>query len=188
MPVYEFECRDCMTSCNKGIDALVKNLDKTHATKLIKSNSNFLYIEVLNPKNDKKIFSAGKEGEKGIRRFRYKIDDKKFLYIELKDWRFSELFFQDESQENVECPNNNKCKEVVRIFSPFKAIFEKRGGLNDRAPKPGDPIQWHKDYKTMKDEEVASTYVGQDYLNQYFGSSQGDGSYGTISEDLKGDN
>ena len=106
----------------------------------------------------------------------------------MKDWRFSELFFQDESQDNVECPNNNKCKEVVRIFSPFKAIFEKRGGLNDRAPKPGDPIQWHKDYKIMKDEEVASTYVGQDYLNQYFGSSQGDGSYGTISEDLKNDN
>ncbi|MEE2974917.1 MAG: hypothetical protein VX343_00435, partial [Thermodesulfobacteriota bacterium] len=87
MPVYEFECRDCMTSCNKGIDGLVKKLDKTSAAKLVKNNSNFLYIEVLNPKNDKKIFSAGKEGEKGVRRFRYKIDEKKFLYIELKDWR-----------------------------------------------------------------------------------------------------
>ena len=161
------------------VTLLFYHLATLNPTVLFENNSNFLYIEVLNPKNDKKIFSAGKEGEKGVRRFRYKIDEKKFLYIELKDWRFSELFFQDESQDNVECPNNNKCKEVVRIFSPFKAIFEKRGGQNDRAPRPGDPLQWHKDYKVMKDEEVASNYVGQDYLNQYFGSSQGDGSYGS---------
>ena len=25
MPVYEFECRDCMTAYNKEIDKLVKN-------------------------------------------------------------------------------------------------------------------------------------------------------------------
>ncbi len=66
MPVYEFECRDCMTSCNKGIDALVKNLDKTHATKLIKSNSNFLYIEVLNPKNDKKYSQLEKKAKREL--------------------------------------------------------------------------------------------------------------------------
>ena len=69
-----------------------------------------------------------------------------------------------------------------RVFSAFKAIFEKRGGQNDRAPKPGDPVQWHKDYKIMKDEEQASNWVGQDHLNQYFGNSQHDGSYGTESE------
>ena len=60
-----------------------------------------------------------------------------------------------------------------------QAIFEKRGGQNDRAPKPGDPVQWHKEYKTMKDEEQASNWVGQDHLNQYFGNSQHDGSYGS---------
>ena len=31
MPVYEFECRDCMTAYNKEIDKLVKNLNKKYA-------------------------------------------------------------------------------------------------------------------------------------------------------------
>jgi hypothetical protein len=31
----------------------------------------------------------------------------------------------------------------------------------------------------MKDEEQASNWVGQDHLNQYFGNSQHDGSYGS---------
>ena len=179
MPVYEFECRDCMTSSNRGIDSLVENLNKKAAANLLKDNTNFLYIEVFNLKNEKTIFSVGNEGQKDIRRFRYKIDNKKSLYIELKDFRFSELFFQDENQDDVVCPNDKECKDVIRIFSPFKAIFESRGGLNDRAPKPSDPMQWHKDYKIMKDEEVASTYVGQDHLDQYFGNSQHDGSYGS---------
>ena len=31
MPVYEFECRDCMLTYNKEIDKLVKNLNKKYA-------------------------------------------------------------------------------------------------------------------------------------------------------------
>ncbi len=182
MPVYEFECRDCMLTYNKEIDKLVKNLNKKYAEKLAKKNTNFKYIELLNPKNDKTIFSVGKEGNKGIRRFRYKLDEKKFLYLELIDFKFSELFFEGDSIEDISCPCDKNCKNIERIFSPFKAIFEKRGGQNDRAPKPGDPLQWHKDYKIMKDEEQASNWVGQDHLNQYFGNSQHDGSYGTESE------
>ena len=182
MPVYEFECRDCMLTYNKEIDKLVKNLNKKYAEKLAKKNTNFKYIELLNPKNDKTIFSVGKEGNKGIRRFRYKLDEKKFLYLELIDFKFSELFFEGDSIEDISCPCDKNCKNIERIFSPFKAIFEKRGGQNDRAPKPGDPLQWHKDYKIMKDEEQASNWVGKDHLNQYFGNSQHDGSYGTESE------
>ena len=69
MPVYEFECKDCMTSCDRGIDSLVTNLNKRVASNLLKGNDNFLYIEVLNLKNEKTIFSVGNEGQRGIRRF-----------------------------------------------------------------------------------------------------------------------
>ena len=179
MPVYEFECRECMSSYNKAIDKLVKNLNKKYAADLYKKNKNFKYIELLNPKTDKTIFSVGKEGNKGIRRFRYKLDEKKFLYLEIIDFKFSELFFEGDKVEDIECPNNKKCKDIHRVFSAFKAIFEKRGGVKDRAPKPGDPLSWHKDYKVMKDEEQSSNWVGQDHLNQYFGNSQHDGSYGS---------
>ena len=61
----------------------------------------------------------------------------------------------------------------------FVILEKKRGGIKDRAPTPGDPVQWHKDYKVMKDEEQASNWVGQDHLDQYFGNSQHDGSYGS---------
>ena len=59
-----------------------------------KKNKNFKYIELLNPKTEKTVFSVGKEGNKGIRRFRYKLDEKKFLYLELVDFKFSELFLK----------------------------------------------------------------------------------------------
>ena len=122
MPVYEFECRDCMTTYNKEIDKLVKNLNKKYAEGLSKKNKNFKYIELLNPKTEKTVFSVGKEGNKGIRRFRYKLDEKKFLYLELVDFKFSELFFEGDKVENVKCPCNKKCKDITRVFSPFKAI------------------------------------------------------------------
>ena len=56
MPVYEFECRDCMLTYNKEIDKLVKNLNKKYAEKLAKKNTNFKYIELLNPKMTKPFF------------------------------------------------------------------------------------------------------------------------------------
>ena len=179
MPLYEFECRDCMKKYNKDITELSKSLDKKTAQKIMKRNKNFLYVEVQNIKNEKTIFELGKDRNKGSKRFRYRMEKDKLLILELVDFRFTELFFQDEEIVDVECPCNKKCKEVVRVFSPFKAIFEKRGGLKDRAPRPGDPVQWHKEYKTMKDEEQASNWVGQDHLNQYFGNSQHDGFYGS---------
>ena len=45
MPVYEFECRDCMTTYNKEIDKLVKNLNKKYAEGLSKK------IRILNTLN-----------------------------------------------------------------------------------------------------------------------------------------
>ena len=180
MPLYEFECKDCMKKYNKYITDLSKSLDKKTGEKVMERNKNFLYIEVQKIKTEKTVFSLGKEGNKGIKRYRYRMGKDKYLFLELRDFRFTELFFQDEEvPKSVECPCDKKCKDVVRIFSPFKAIFEKRGGLKDRAPKPGDPVQWHKDYKVMKDEEQASNWVGQDHLDQYFGNSQHDGSYGS---------
>ena len=180
MPLYEFECKDCMKKYNKDITELSKSLDKKTGEKVMKRNKNFLYIEVQKIKTEKTVFSLGKEGNKGIKRYRYRMGKDKYLFLELRDFRFTELFFQDEEvPKSVECPCDKKCKDVVRIFSPFKAIFEKRGRLKDRAPKPGDPVQWHKDYKVMKDEEQASNWVGQDHLDQYFGNSQHDGSYGS---------
>ena len=44
MPVYEFECRDCMTTYNKEIDKLVKNLNKKYAEGLSKKNKNFNFF------------------------------------------------------------------------------------------------------------------------------------------------
>jgi hypothetical protein len=54
---------------------------------------------------------------------------------------------------------------VRRVFSTFKAIFDDK---NKRAPRPGDELRWHLEYKQQKDEEINSEWVGQDYLNQYF--------------------
>ena len=66
MPVYEFECRDCMTTYNKEIDKLVKNLNKKYAEGLSKKNKNFKYIELLNPKTERLYFPLVKRATREL--------------------------------------------------------------------------------------------------------------------------
>ena len=161
MPLYEYECDKCMEEYNKDIDALVDNLNKKNAEKTIKNNPNFTFIEIQ--EKNKKSVSVGEKDSPNIRRFKYTID-KKILYMELKNFRFSELITDKEDEKSLSCPVCNDKKSVRRVFSTFRAIFDDK---NKRAPRPGDDLKFHMDYKVQKDEEQQN-WVGQDHLNQYF--------------------
>ena len=166
MPLYEYECDSCMESYNTDIDNLVAKLTKTNARKIFKQNRNFCYIEVTSDKNGKQFFELGERGISGARRFRYKLDNGKVLYLELKNFRFDHLVYgDDDDQDEIKCPLCDDPGSVRRVFSTFKAIFDDK---SKRAPGPGDELRWHLEYKQQKDEEIASDWVGQDHLNQYF--------------------
>lgn len=165
MPVFEYECDKCVESYNSDISDLVKKLNKTNASKLLKKNSGFKYIEASSGKDNKLHFSVGERGKPGTRRFRYTLDKDKVLYLELKNYRFSELIYNKEEERDLKCPLCNRGESVRRVFSTFKAIFDDK---NKRAPRPGDELRWHLEYKQQKDEEIKSEWVGQDYLDQYF--------------------
>ena len=154
-----------MESYNTDIDNLVAKLTKTNAKKIFKQNHNFCYIEVTNDKSGKLFFELGEKDISGARRFRYKLDNGKVLYLELKDFRFNHLVYGDDDQDEVRCPLCDDSETVRRVFSTFKAIFDDK---SKRAPGPGDELRWHLEYKQQKDEEIASDWVGQDHLNQYF--------------------
>jgi len=161
MPLYEYECEGCMDKFNRDISKLVGGLNKRNASDISRENPGFVYIEVTKEKTGGKLFSLGqKTPSRNVRRFKYSLERGKSLYLELKDFKFSELMSPGEPAPN--CPS---CKgnKVRRVFSTFKAIFDKR----DREPGPGDELGWHKDYKVQKDEERRN-WVGQDNLNQYF--------------------
>ncbi len=165
MPLYEYECDNCMRRYNSDIDSLVKKLTKTNASRIMKNNPNFRYIEVENPKTGKVVFSLGSKGERDIRRYRYKLDERKVLYLEIKNFRFTELVYDSDDAQQIVCPLCGREDAVRRVFSTFKAIFDDK---NKRAPGPGDELQWHLEYKQQKDEEIRNEWVGYDYLNQYF--------------------
>ena len=165
MPLYEYECDSCMESYNTDIDSLVAKLTKTNARRIFKQNRNFCYIEVTSDKNGKQFFELGERGLRGARRFRYKLDNGKVLYLELKNFRFDHLVYGDDDHDEVRCPLCDDPGSVRRVFSTFKAIFDDK---SKRAPGPGDELRWHLEYKQQKDEEIASDWVGQDHLHQYF--------------------
>lgn len=165
MPLYEYECETCVSRYNADIDKLVAKLNKTNAGKIMKSNPNFLYIEVTDPEKRKEIFTLGEKGNPDIRRFRYTLDKNKVLYLELKNFRFSELILDKEDEKDLKCPLCNKKKGVKRVFSTFRAIFDDK---SKREPRPGDDIKFHMDYKVQKEEERKNDWVGYDHLNQYF--------------------
>ncbi|MCY3973604.1 MAG: zinc ribbon domain-containing protein [Candidatus Dadabacteria bacterium] len=161
MPIYEYECEQCAGKFNGDISALVRRLTKKNASAISKGNPGFLYIEVTKEKDGAPVFSVGeKTRSRAARRFRYTLDGGNILYLELKDFRFSEIV--EVGGPAPPCPSCGS-KKAIRVFSTFKAIFDKR----DREPGPGDDIGWHKDYKIQKDEEQQN-WVGQDNLNQYF--------------------
>ncbi len=161
MPLYEYECGRCVDRFNTDISNLVKRLNKKNASEISKKNPGFLYIEVKKEKTGDELFSLGeKTPSRYVRRFSYNLKGGKVLYLELKDFKFSELVGRAEPAPK--CPSCGG-SGVKRLFSTFKAVFDKR----DREPAPGDDIAWHKDYKIQKDEE-RQNWVGQDNLNQYF--------------------
>ena len=129
-----------------------------------KKNPKLCYIEVSDAKKKKPLFVLGEKGKSDVRRFRYGLDTNMILYLELRNFRFSELIYDKKEEKKLVCPLCSKKKGVRRVFSTFKAIFDKR----DRAPRPGDELAWHLDYKKMKDEEIKNDWVGHDHLNQYF--------------------
>jgi len=165
MPVYEYECDGCMKRYNLDVDALVKKLNKTNANSMMKGNSGFTYIELRNGKSNKIQFALGERVDRGIRRFKYNLDKNKVLYLELKDFKFSSLIYNKKDEKDLICPTCNKSKYIRRVFSTFKAIFDDK---NKRAPRPGDDLKFHLDYKIQKDEEIKSDWVGPDHLTQYF--------------------
>jgi len=154
-----------MENYNTDIDNLVAKLTKTNARRIFKRNNNFCYIEVTGDESGKLLFELGERGVSGARRFRYKLDNGKMLYLELKNFRFNHLVYGDDDQDEIKCPLCDDSETVRRVFSTFKAIFDDK---NKRAPGPGDELRWHLEYKQQKDEEIASNWVGQDHLNQYF--------------------
>lgn len=165
MPLFEYECDECTERYNRDIDALVAKLNKTNASKIKKNNAGFLCIEVTDDKTGKVLFSMGERSEsRNVRRFRYKLDKNKVLYLELKNFRFSSLIYDKEDEKSLACPICDG-KNVQRVFSTFKAIFDDK---SKREPGPGDELRWHMEYKEQKDEEMRSDWVGQDHLNQYF--------------------
>jgi len=165
MPLFEYECDKCMDRYNKDIDALVAKLNKTNAARIKKENPGFICIEVTEGDKDKELFSLGeRSGSRSARRFRYKLENNKMLYLELKNFRFSSLVYDKEEEKDIKCPLCGK-KGVRRVFSTFKAIFEDK---SKRAPGPKDELRWHLEYKQQKDEEIRNDWVGQEHLNQYF--------------------
>lgn len=165
MPVYEYECDGCIEEFNSDISALVKRLNKTNASKIMKKNPKFYYIEVSDDKNGRTMFTLGERGKHGTRRYRYSLEKNRILYIELKNFKFSELIYDKEEEKDLTCPSCNKGNKVRRVYSTFRAIFDNK---DKRAPRPGDELAYHLDYKKKKDEEIKNEWVGPDYLNQYF--------------------
>ena len=165
MPLFEYECDKCMDRYNKDIDALVAKLNKTNAARIKKDNPGFICIEVTDADNGKELIALGeRSGSRNARRFRYKLDKNRILYLELKNFRFSSLVYEKEEEKDIKCPLCGQ-KGVRRVFSTFKAIFDDK---SKRAPGPGDELRWHFEYKEQKDEEMRNDWVGQEHLNQYF--------------------
>ena len=166
MPLYEYdECESCMERYNRDIDNLVGKLTKTNAADIFRKNKNFCYISVTRTKSGKQVFEFGEKNAAGTRRFRYSLESGKVLYLELKNFRFDHLVYGEQDRDDAVCPLCDDAASVRRVFSTFKAIFDDK---NKRAPRPGDDLRWHLEYKQQKDEEIASDWVGQDHLGQYF--------------------
>ena len=165
MPLFEYECDECIERYNEDIDALMEKLNKTNASKILKKNDGFVYVELSDGKKDKQVFAVGEKSDsRSIRRFKYNLDRNKVLYLELRNFRFSELIYDKDDERDLSCPICEG-KGVRRVFSTFKAICDDK---SKRPTGPKDELQWHLEYKQQKDEEMSSDWVGQEHLNQYF--------------------
>ena len=152
MPLYEFECIKCRSNVEDSLQILEKKRDKKTVTGLVKKNENIHAIEIVDLDKNKVLAKHGKRGDDSVFMDFYQDEGTILVLINLRNYRFSELIFEEEDEKNVKCVCGEK-KKVEKVVSSFAFTSD----LSTDMPKP--------DLSNLPASVRDKTFIG-DYIEE----------------------
>ena len=131
MPLYEFECIKCRDNIEKSLRALERKRDKETLRSLVGKYDNIYAIEVVDLEREEIVARHGRRGKDSVFSDHYIKDGALLALFSMRNYRFSELIYEEGDEEKVRCYCGEK-KKVERVISTF--AFTK--DLSTDMPKP----------------------------------------------------
>ena len=152
MPLYEFECIKCRRNVEKSLKALERKRDKETVKDLVEKYDNINAIEVIDLEREEIVAKHGRRGKDSIFNDFYLKDGALLALFNMRNYRFSELIYEEGDEKNVKCYCGEK-KKVEKVISTF--AFTK--DLSTNMPKP--------DLSNLPPSVRNRTYIG-DYIEE----------------------
>jgi len=152
MPLYEYECITCRQSVEDSLRKLREKANSETASTLVEKYENIYFIEVADLNKKRVLAKHGKRDKNGIDLDFYIDERTKRVVFNIRNYRFAELIFDKEDENNLKCPRCG-AKQVERVISSFAYTHD----LSTNMPKP--------DLSNLPPEVRAKTFIG-DYIEE----------------------
>jgi predicted nucleic acid-binding Zn ribbon protein len=132
MPLYEYECKACRKNVDDSLAVIGKKADKKTVTELVKKYDNINHIGVLDMEKEDVIGEHGERDGDAVDLNFYLNEGTTMVFMNLrKNFRFSELIYEEKDEKKVKCPFCNT-KKVEKVVSSFAFTTD----LSTNMPKP----------------------------------------------------
>lgn len=153
MPLFEYECRVCRKNVDDSLKAIEENANKKTVSDLVKKYDNINHIVVYDSEKQDILGEHGKRDEDAVDLDFYLNEGTTLVFLNLpKNYRFSELIYEEKDEKNVKCPFCDT-KKVEKVVSSFAFTSD----LSTNMPKP--------DLSNLPPSVRAKTKLG-DYIEE----------------------
>ncbi len=154
MPLFEYECIQCRKNVEDSLKELGNKVTKKNVSDLVKKYDNINHIGVLDLENEKILAEHGKrDREDGVDLDFFLNDGTLLVFFNLqKNYRFSELIYDEEDEKKLKCPFCDT-KKVEKVVSSFAFTSD----LSTNMPKP--------DLSNLPSSVRERTFIG-DYIEE----------------------
>ncbi len=153
MPLYEFECVKCRKEIEGSLREIEEGATKKKVSDIVKKCSNINHIGVLDLEKEKIVAEHGKRDGRGVDLDFYVNEGAVLVLFNLqKNYRFSELIYEDGDEKKLKCLFCGS-KKLEKVFSGFAFTAD----LSTDMPKP--------DLSNLPPSVRQKTFIG-DYIEE----------------------
>ena len=153
MPLFEYECTKCRDNVDDSLKQIEKNVSKRVVSDLVKKYDNINHIGVFDLEKEKVVAEHGKRDRECTDLDFYLNEGSLLAFFNLqKNYRFSELIYDEKDEKNIKCPFC-ETKKVEKVVSSFAFTSD----LSTDMPKP--------DLSNLPPSVRKNTFIG-DYIEE----------------------
>lgn len=132
MPLFEYECTVCRKNVDDSLKSIADKANKKTVSELVKKYDNINHIVVYDSEKEAILGEHGKRDKDAVDLDFYLNEGTTLVFFNLgKNYRFSELIYEEKDENKVKCPFCDT-KKVEKVVSSFAFTSD----LSTDMPKP----------------------------------------------------